>query len=68
MKEHLISLEERAALNTSPPSPLYFACTQLRDNLAIYQDVIGAEQSQTFAAAASAAESAATRHMVGTEA
>lgn len=25
--------------------PLYFACTQLRDNLAIYHGVVGAERS-----------------------
>lgn len=40
MKEHLISLEERAVLNTPLFPSLYFACSQLRDNLAIYQDVV----------------------------
>lgn len=38
MKELLISLEEAVVSNTSLSPSLYSACTQLRDNLAVYRD------------------------------
>lgn len=45
MKELLIQfpLKKLQCLNTSLFLPLYSACTQLRDNLAICHDVVGAE-------------------------
>lgn len=40
MKELLISLEELTVSNASLSSSLCFACTQLRDNLAVYQAAV----------------------------